>query len=359
MHPVEPHNSTFERPDEVDQSKIGSVKVPSEVSDEKGTPTSQHLDLIRRKSIVHDVAVNVMLSSQYIRALNGPSDQDRKSPGLENHTKAKMIISMWTLENQRYFTLSFTSTSDYLLSPTQSHTRSISRAQKPESLTTTPMSTPTSPVAPYVCPNCGSSPSSRIHSPTGMPLSVSPFPPLSAPRKSDVALPPTVLQKLTRMKDAIIDAMVIPAVAMWKDETLAIPNKAAASLLQQTPDPISQDAYDLLSRFKVYTEDFERRLKPEEYPLVQLCRTQKPFSGWKIGLVDAKSQKRRFDVSGDAIFDQKTGEFLAGIVALKDVTEYANIIRSQNEENERQFELICDTMPQMVCKTIIWWLNKG
>lgn len=35
------------------------------------------------------------------------------------------------------------------------------------------------------------------------------------------------------------------------------------------------------------------------------------------------------------------------------VTEYKDIIRAQHEENDRQFEVICDTMPQLVSVAII------
>lgn len=36
------------------------------------------------------------------------------------------------------------------------------------------------------------------------------------------------------------------------------------------------------------------------------------------------------------------------MVALKDVTEYTDKLAAQTEENEHQFQLICDTMPQIV-----------
>lgn len=127
-----------------------------------------------------------------------------------------------------------------------------------------------------------------------------------------------------------------------------IPNAAAARLLYKKADPISEDGYGLMSRFKLYTPDFERELERDEMPLVRLCRTQKPFSKWKIGVIDSNLQRRHFDVSGEGIFDDKSGEFLAGIIALTDVTEYTDIIKTQSEENDQQFQLICDTMPQLV-----------
>lgn len=47
----------------------------------------------------------------------------------------------------------------------------------------------------------------------------------------------------------------------------------------------------------------------------------------------------------------KTGEFQAGIVTLNDVTEYTDMIKAQYEENDQQFQLICDSMPQLLWTT--------
>lgn len=57
---------------------------------------------------------------------------------------------------------------------------------------------------------------------------------------------------------------------------------------------------------------------------------------------------RSFEVSGEGIYDEQTGEFMGGMVALKDVTEYTDKLAAQHEESEQQFQLICDTMPQLV-----------
>ena len=148
-----------------------------------------------------------------------------------------------------------------------------------------------------------------------------------------------------------MNAVEMPIFTLWKDESLGFPNKAAARLMHQEVDPTTSDAYDLLSRFRIYTSDFRRELAPEEFPIVRLCRTQKPFSKWKVGIIDAAGKQLSFDVSGELVHDEKTGEFLAGIVVLKDVTEYTDIIKTQSQENDEQFELICDTMPQMLWTT--------
>ncbi|MCJ1262199.1 hypothetical protein MMC22_002069 [Lobaria immixta] len=310
---------------------------------------------VRNRALVHDAVVNVVLSSRYIGAGNISPGLSRKFPGFESQVKAKMIISIWTLENQRYFTLTFTSASNAPFPPTRSHSRAISRA--PNALSPT-KSFPSSPTSPGFFCGCGSSPSSILGSSSGVPLSISPFPPLGAPGDSDVAMVPSALEKIARMKDGMINAMEIPVFVMWKDESLMIPNAAAARLLYKEADPISEDGYGLMSRFKLYTPDFERELERDEMPLVRLCRTQKPFSKWKIGVIDSNLQRRHFDVSGEGIVDDKTGEFLAGIITLTDVTEYTDIIKTQSEENDQQFQLICDTMPQLLWTTTPNWFSR-
>lgn len=333
----EPHRDTGSN------SNTMTASPPKRGSAGKNQPSST----IRNRALVHDAVVNVVLSSRYIGTGNISPGLSRKFPGFESQFKAKMIISIWTLENQRYFTLTFTSASNVPLPSTRSHSRAISRTPNPLSPTKSFPSSPTSPG--FFC-SCGSSsPSSLLGSSSGVPLSVSPFPPLGAPSKSDVAKVPSALEKIARMKDGMINAMEIPVFVMWKDESLMIPNAAAARLLYKEADPISEDGYGLMSRFKLYTEDFKRELERDEMPLVRLCRTQKPFSKRKIGIIDSNLQRRHFDVSGEGIVDDKTGEFLAGIIALTDVTEYTDIIKTQSEENDQQFQLICDTMPQLVC----------
>jgi len=153
------------------------------------------------------------------------------------------------------------------------------------------------------------------------------------------------------MKDALTDAIEFPVFVMWHDETLAIPNKAAAQLMHEPADTPSGHTSEILSRFRVYTEDFKRQLTPDEFPIVQLCRTRKPFSRRRIGVCHPTLGRQQHDISGKLINDSKTGEFQAGIVTLKDVTEYTDLIKAQHEENDQQFQLICDCMPQLLWTT--------
>lgn len=146
----------------------------------------------------------------------------------------------------------------------------------------------------------------------------------------------------------MLDAIDIPVIAMWKDGSLAVPNKAVARLMHSDTDPISDDARNILSRYKVYTEDFARELEQYEYPIAQLCREQTPFKKLRVGVMDSKSTQKVYEATGQCIYDEDNGEFQAGVCAFKDVTWYTESIRMQTEQSEQQFQLICETVPQIV-----------
>ena len=298
-------------------------------------------------SVVHDYVVDVVLSSQFIGA---PKQDKGHKPSHSGQVQAKMIISIWMMDNQRYFTLSFSSVSRAPLSTTHSQSRSVSRVLKSSSTSPTSTQSSTPPTYPHkhACSSCGAPASSTQTSPSSAPLSMAAFP------ASHATSTPSVLQKTLKMKDAILDAMEIPIIAMWKDESLAFPNRAAMKLMGKDFDPTTEESYDPLSRFKAYTEDFSRELEPDEYPIIVLCRTQKPFKSRKIGMKDTRGRHKIYDVSGEGIFDEKSGKFVAGMTALKDVTVYTDLLKSQSEQNEQQFELICDTMPE-----ILWTAGPG
>ena len=203
------------------------------------------------------------------------------------------------------------------------------------------------------------------------PLSPSLLPPLSQLEPVDVEAPPvsadsqphapdgprftaslSQTDKLMRMKDAMLDATDIPVIALWHDESLAVPNKAVARIMHFDTDPVSENGDDVISRYRVFTEDFEHEFEQSEFPIVQLCRTQQPFSRLRIGLMDSRMRQKVYEVVGQCVYDEKTGDFQAAVCALKDVTWYTDLLKvqsEQNQQNEQQFQLICETLPQMVC----------
>ncbi|MCJ1394066.1 hypothetical protein MMC18_006944 [Xylographa bjoerkii] len=352
------------RPD----TKENTVKAVSTTEAERPVTFRQNPHLTRRKSqqSIYDAVVDVVLTSQYITTSAASSIRSYKSSNHDGQVNAKMTISIWELEDQRYFTLSFASIPNSNSSPVMSRSNAGPHTPTSASMSPTSRISPAALDESVCCPNCGACAISLRREGTAPFHTIFPFPSheassnlratpgpsLSTSGLSSGGITPSILQKTWRMKDAILDAMEIPVFAMWKDQSLTFPNKAAIRLLQRHIDPTNEDSYDLLSRTKAWTEDFSRELREDEHPLVHLCKTQKPIDGWRIGIKDPKKGRTVYDCSGKGYFDEKTGEFLAGIIALKDVTEYTAALKTQSEENEQQFELICHTMPNMVSKEI-------
>lgn len=334
----------------IDSGETTPVATPRRNGQNKHLPTEAELTPRQNKTLVHDTVVDVVVSSQHVNT-PGSSGYNRyhqsRSPSYQ--TPAKMIISVWYVEEEKFFSLSFTSTSP---GPQKAHSKSyiVSRPPLPTSnshLNANPArcSTPTS-------SRSSSTHSSVVTSPSDATFHTAPFPPYGAPSKCSQPGTFTDFQKVTRMKDAMLSAMEIPILALWKDESVVFPNPSARRMLAVVADPTTADSYDFISRFKAYTPDFARELRQDENPMTSLCKNQKEFSNWKIGMTEPKSGERRnYDVSGKPVFDEKTGDFVAGLVTFKDVTEYTERLASQSEENEQQFQLMCDSMPQMLWTT--------
>ncbi|KAM5355536.1 hypothetical protein ACJ41O_002182 [Fusarium nematophilum] len=257
---------------------------------------------------------------------------------------AKMIITIWELEDrQAFFTLTFTSTQSSA-STLPSTRRSIARpsileAAERRSIT---HSNPSS----VASSRDSNSPS--FHSPGIVTMSSSPFPPMGPPSIATHSSTPSLLQKMLLMKDALLNNTQMPILAMWKDGSVTFPNTAARKLFEKdAPLDTSVNGFDLLHHWHIYTEDFSRRLETAEYPILTLLKTETPFSGTRIGMYE-NGKKLVFDVLGEAIRDDTTGEFLAGVVTGRDVTVMTEEITQIKERDEERFKLICDTMPQLV-----------
>jgi PAS domain S-box-containing protein len=308
----------------------------------------------KNESMVHDAVVEVVLTPQV------PTSQlTHRTNHIPKLTFAKMIITVWEIEDGKFFSLTFTSTdsNQSSLPSSTASSRQVTKTSKDRYLGSSSTgsgsashSSPSS-VSSGRSPNQeGSSSSSALTSPTYASMSASPFPPLRPPSRNSLTSGPSVLQKVVMMKEALLDNTQTPIAAMWTDESLIIPNKAARRLWNPSADLTQiKDGADLLMRWHVWDETFTTRLDPSEYPISILVKTQTPFSSRKIGLIDPETDRKMvFDCLGEAIRDENTGEFLAGMVTCRDITEVTQQISDIKEKDEQRFQLICDSMPQMI-----------
>jgi PAS domain-containing protein len=322
---------------------------------EKAEPLSRQPSGSKEKSMVHDAVVEVVITQSNISASSFARKQEKVAA---KHTFAKMIITVWEIEDEKFFTLTFTNTdsSQTSLPSSPGQSRQVTRSAKQRPLGSTGSgshSSPSSVTSGRSSNQGGSRNSSAITSPTNASMSASPFPPLGPPSKTAKSSAPSSLQKVIMMKDALLDNTEVPILAMWKDESLTIPNRAARRLFHPTAD-LNQvkDGFDLVSKCHVWDETFTTRLDPSEYPISVLIRTQSPFSNRKIGIYDPDTERKIvFDCLGEAITDEQTGEFLAGIVTCRDITSMTQQINEIREKDDQRFQLVCDSMPQMIWTT--------
>ncbi|CAN9423992.1 unnamed protein product [Alternaria alternata] len=299
------------------------------------------------RTMVRDVSVDVVVAPLVLGPEGTLHKSDRKT-AYENAMQASCIISVWSIEETQYYTLTFTSATaaDSALPPSSrivTRTNTGARLDKSRSSGSSSSSGRRS--------GSSSNTASKAVTPT---LQQPEFPPRGPPTKSkgDIGTAASVFQKATQLKDAILNSVTMPAYAMWKDETFGIPNKALLRLLSKDGTYVPGDQRDFLSQFSCWTEDFQRLLGIDEFPIIEVCRTRERVEKRRIGMRHPQTGTRIvYEINGEPVFHEETGDFLGGIVIFKDVTEYTKQIAAQIEENEKQFEYIANFMPVMVWTT--------
>ncbi|KAG9245730.1 hsp90-like protein [Calycina marina] len=314
----------------------------------------------KNKSVVHDAVVEVVLSPSDIYQSCFAGGQST-SIGIGGISFAKMIITIWEIEDERHFTLTFTKNDwdQTSLPSSREKSRQMARVvRRPTTLTSAESGSRGSRSSTAGSSGGDSSRDSRsnssLTSPATVSMSHSPFPPLGPPSRTSTATTTSILQKITMLKDALIDNTDVPILASWKDESLIIPNKAARRLFHRNAESEvnPNNNVEVLSRREVWDDLFTRILPYAEYPISVLMKTQQPFVGRKIGVYDPDDGRPIIlDSSGDALKDED-GDFLAGILTYKDITGLTKKIDQIVEQNEEQFQLICDSLPQMLWTTL-------
>ena len=257
---------------------------------------------------------------------------------------AQMSVTAWAVDSGAYFTLTFTSVTHTIKTPS----RSASPADPVLS----------SPAGSLSC--CGwrkeiSEPSAEN---CGYP-SLWVAPPETAPTNS------IVQHKLAKLQDTLIDLMDLPVLILEVDGSLAFPNRAGLDLLKSLPKPCLpvDHPLDIINRFTPYKEDFSRPLPLAEHPVVRICTNRENFNGLKVGILDILGNKKVYDIGGKSIHDKETGEFFAGIIWARDVTEFQERLDAQKAADELRFMTICNVMPQLIWTTspsgyVDWWSER-
>ncbi|KAI7408692.1 hypothetical protein KC336_g13021 [Hortaea werneckii] len=349
---------------------------PRGLEDEGQTPTTRHKrstsvassarlsHVSGTRTEVHDAVMDVLFSTN-----RDPKTGLPLAARLEesNHVQAQMIVSVWATEDEVFYTLTFTAARQ---APASASSSEAARSTTTRTVSRTPTTFSAS-LSAGLSSNSSSGSNARRKSnqpdtPTTSSGLTSPqfahhshplegFLPAGPPSKSSGAAAPTMFSKMSRLKDALMNSMNIPAYAMWKDESFGVPNKAAIKLLypwiEDGAYDSSEQARDFLSRYVLYRDDFSEEIPLDEFPIMRLMKEKQAFEGYRVGMYSAKDGSQlKFDTSGQPLTDDK-GDFLGGVVMFHDVTDYAATIDRQQEENARQFEDITNMIPQMIWRT--------
>ncbi|KAG6009161.1 hypothetical protein E4U21_003231 [Claviceps maximensis] len=295
------------------------------------------------RSPSHDAVVEVVIARKGMGKTS--FDGRYKSIAADHHVYAKMIITMWEVgDKQNFFTMTFTSTASSGSSPPSAK----KLMGKPSILDPAERRTIAHSNASSVASSRDSN-SPSFYSPGIVTMSSSPFPPMGPPSVASHSSTPSLLQKIILMKDALLDNTEMPIMAMWKDESVGFPNKAARDLLPVGAEmDMCTEGLDLLQHWGLWDEHFTRKLDVSEYPMAILLRTETPIPSMRVGIITSDGRRIVHDILGEAIRDENTGEFLAGVVTGRDVTVMSEAITLIKERDDERFKLICDTMPQLV-----------
>ncbi|KAF2627976.1 putative histidine kinase group protein-like protein [Macroventuria anomochaeta] len=343
-------NSTDEEDDQLGGSS--ATPIAHSTNDRTTSPTNPPLPPLSSTNLarttVHDVSVEVVVSP-LSRGPSGVVEKKDKKHSQHGAFQATCIISIWRIEDTQYFTLTFTSaTSTQSVATARPSSRVVNRTHTGPHLNKSRRSGSSS------SSGRRSGSSSTNVSKTVTPTMQQPsFPPRGPPLLAGLDTSTTsIFQKATQLKDALLNSINMPAYAMWKDEGFGIPNNALLRLLPKDATYAPGDQRAFLALFKVWTEDFQRPLDIDEFPIVQVCRTQQRVEKVRLGMRQPGTGRGIvFEVIGEPVVHPETSDFLGGIVIFKDVTEYTKAIAARVEENEKQFEYIANFMPVMVWTT--------
>jgi hypothetical protein len=186
-------------------------RTPNPANSAKQQPLPQLSSSNLVRTTVHDVSVDVIIAP-LARSTNGSLRKPERNVSYSNAVQASCIISIWSIEDIQYFTLTFTSAtttdSAQSLQPSSrsvNKTSTISQSNKSRGSSSSTSSGHRS----------GSSSNSASKAVTPI-LQQPDFPPRGPPLKSrgDISSSASIFQKASQMKDAILSSINMPAYGM-------------------------------------------------------------------------------------------------------------------------------------------------
>jgi hypothetical protein len=160
------------------------------------------------RTMVHDISVDVVIPPLALGS-GGTLHKPERKASHENTMQASCIITIWSIEDIQYYTLTFTSaTAAEAARSAQPSSRIVNRTNTSAYLAKSHSSRSSS------SSGCRSGSNSNLASKAVTPtLQQSEFPPRGPPNKGkgDMATSASIFQKATQLKDAILNSITMPA----------------------------------------------------------------------------------------------------------------------------------------------------
>jgi hypothetical protein len=186
-------------------------------------------------------------------------------------------------------------------------------------------------------------------------------PPIIDTRRDSVIEAP---RDISRIKKAVFDSSNVVAFILSADENFYLANKKTREILGDIVGGAEGcDGLSLRASLEIWDEHFTRRLDRDELPGMKLVRAKKALTDYRCGFVHAITRNKTvMTVNGECLYDDDTGEFLGGICWCRDLQEFSDFLREEQEQLLESHETICNLMPHLVWTTtpegFVDWYSK-
>ncbi|RDW73671.1 hypothetical protein BP5796_07113 [Coleophoma crateriformis] len=185
-------------------------------------------------------------------------------------------------------------------------------------------------------------------------------------RKSIVAIPFVDEDsggRLLKMRTAIFDSLETAGFLITADEKFYLTNKKMRQLLGNIMgDEAGCHGEALREKLEIWNASFTERINPVDFPGVRLVRDKQPLTNYVCGFTYESGAKFATRVTGECLYDDENGELLGGVCWCRDLQEYSQFLRDEQERLLLSHETICDLMPHMVWTTrpdgYVDWYSK-
>ena len=157
---------------------------------------------------------------------------------------------------------------------------------------------------------------------------------------------PDIVEK---MRYSVFDATRSKVLLLSADERYCMPNKTFLRTLGYAADHgFACDGMELISKIDAWDETFSERLTVTDFPPVDLVRSRKDFRGRRVGFIHKTTgEKKVFNVSGECIYDVRTGIFVGGITRFQELEELTKLLR-YHKSWIGDHETTCNIMPHLI-----------